>query len=101
MPTGMNDHKEIKQGVINYGLHSAFVKEMIRTWASNVRATPADCSLDRRGRGKGSWGRQREVGEGKEVKIFNKETKKNKTYSYSSIMAKRSTFMATPSCFNS
>ena len=31
---GMNDLMEIKQGVINYGLHSTFVKEMIRTWAS-------------------------------------------------------------------
>ena len=40
----MNDLKEIKQAVVNFGLHSAFVKEMIRTWASNVRATPHDFS---------------------------------------------------------
>ena len=43
-PIAMNDLKEIKQAVVNFGLHSAFVKEMIRTWASNVRATPHDFS---------------------------------------------------------
>ena len=39
-PIAMNDLKEIKQAVVNYDLHSAFVKEMIRNWASNDRATP-------------------------------------------------------------
>ena len=31
MPVGMNDLKEIRQAIINYGLHSTFVKEMIKT----------------------------------------------------------------------
>ena len=44
MPVGMNDLKEIKQTVVNYGLHSTFVKEMIRTWVSNVRAIPHNFS---------------------------------------------------------
>ena len=40
MPVGMNDLRKIKQVIINYGLHSTFVREMIRTWASNIRANP-------------------------------------------------------------
>ena len=44
-PVGMNDLKEIKQAVVNYGLHSTFVKEMIRTWASNVRAISHNFSV--------------------------------------------------------
>ena len=39
-PIGMNDLKEIEQAKVNYGLHSVFVKEMIRTWDANVRAIP-------------------------------------------------------------
>ena len=39
MPIGLNDLKEIKQAAVTYDLHSTFVKEMIKTWASNVRAT--------------------------------------------------------------
>ena len=37
-PVGINDLKEIKQAIDNYGAHSTFVKEMNRTLASNVRA---------------------------------------------------------------
>ena len=40
----LDDLKKIKQAILNYGLHSPFVKEMIRTWASNVRAIPHDFS---------------------------------------------------------
>ena len=36
----MNDVKEIKQAVVTYGLHSAFVREMIKTWSSSIRAMP-------------------------------------------------------------
>ena len=31
IPIGMNDLKEIKQAVITYGLHSIFIREMIKT----------------------------------------------------------------------
>ena len=30
IPIGMNDLKEIKQAVVNYGLYSSFFKEMIK-----------------------------------------------------------------------
>ena len=36
----MNDLKEIKQVVVTYGLHSAYVREMIKTWASSIKVTP-------------------------------------------------------------
>ena len=36
----MNDLKEIKQAVVTYGLHSTFVKEMVKTWASSIKAMP-------------------------------------------------------------
>ena len=39
-PIGMNDLKEIKHTIVTYGLHSSFVKVMIKTWASDVRAPP-------------------------------------------------------------
>ena len=38
----MNDLKDIKQAVVTYGLHFSFVKEMIETRVSNVKATPHD-----------------------------------------------------------
>ena len=38
----MNDLKEFKQAVVSYGLHSLFVREMVKTWASNNMATPFD-----------------------------------------------------------
>ena len=41
---GMNVLKEIKHAIITYGLQPTFVKEMIRTWASNVRAISHDFS---------------------------------------------------------
>lgn len=41
-PIAMNDLKEIKQAIVNFGVNSAYVKEMIKTWASNARATPYD-----------------------------------------------------------
>ena len=44
MPIGLNDLKEIKHTVITYGLHATFVKEMIRTWDSNVISMPHDFS---------------------------------------------------------
>ena len=40
IPIGMNDLKEVKQAIITYGLHSAFVREMMKTWPSNIKATP-------------------------------------------------------------
>ena len=39
MPVGMSDLKEIKQAVVTYDLHSEIVKELIKTWASNIRET--------------------------------------------------------------
>ena len=44
MLVGMNVLKEIKHAIITYGLQPTFVKEMIRTWASNVRAISHDFS---------------------------------------------------------
>ncbi|XP_050021481.1 uncharacterized protein [Alexandromys fortis] len=38
----MNDLKEIKQAVMTFGMHSSFVKEMLKSWASTSRATPLD-----------------------------------------------------------
>ena len=38
----MNDPKEIKQVVVTYDLHSIFVREMIKTWASSIRVRPHD-----------------------------------------------------------
>ena len=44
MPVGKNVLTEIKHVIITYGLYSTCVKEMIRTWASNVRAISHDFS---------------------------------------------------------
>ena len=38
----MNDLKEIKQAIMNFGLHLFFVKEMFKTWSISNRATPHD-----------------------------------------------------------
>ena len=38
----MTNLKEIKQAIIAYGLHSSFVKEMVKTWASSNQETPQD-----------------------------------------------------------
>ena len=38
-PIGMSDLKEIKQTILSYDLHSAFVREMVKTWASSNKAT--------------------------------------------------------------
>ena len=38
----MNDLKEFKQTIVNYGLHSSFVREMLKSWALSSRATPQD-----------------------------------------------------------
>ena len=38
----MKDLKEINQAIVTYGLHSAFVREMIKTWASSIKAMPHD-----------------------------------------------------------
>lgn len=35
----MNDLKEMKQAVVIYGLYEAFLREMLRTWASSNKAT--------------------------------------------------------------
>ena len=40
IPTGMNDLKEIKQAVVSYVLHSAFVREMVKTRASSIKVMP-------------------------------------------------------------
>ena len=41
-PIRMNDLKEFKQAIVNYGLHSSFVREMLKSWALSNRATPKD-----------------------------------------------------------
>ena len=41
-PIRMNDLKEFKQAIVNYGLHSSFVREMLKSWALSSRATPQD-----------------------------------------------------------
>ena len=38
----MNDLKEIKQAVVTYGLHPAFVKEMIKSWVSSIKVPRND-----------------------------------------------------------
>ena len=35
----MSDLKEIKQAIVNYGLHSSFVREMLKTWPLSNKAT--------------------------------------------------------------
>ena len=42
MPIGMNDLKEIKQAVATCGLHSAFVREMVKTWVYSIKVMPHD-----------------------------------------------------------
>ena len=37
---GTSNLKEIKQEIISYGLHSPFVREMVKIWASSNKATP-------------------------------------------------------------
>ena len=34
--------KEIKQAVVTYGLQFVSVKEMVKTWASSIKAMPHD-----------------------------------------------------------
>ena len=38
----MKDLKEIKQAVVSYGMHSPFVREMVKTWAVSNKVTPHD-----------------------------------------------------------
>ena len=38
----MNDLKEFKQAIVNYGLHSSFVRKMLKSWALSSRATSQD-----------------------------------------------------------
>ena len=42
IPIGMNDLKKIKQAVKIYGFHSAFVREMIKTWPFSIKVMPHD-----------------------------------------------------------
>ena len=39
-PIHMTDLKEIKQEILNYGLHPSFFREMVKTWAFSNKATP-------------------------------------------------------------
>ena len=39
-PIHVSDLKEIKQTIVTYGLHSSFVREMVKTWAFSKKATP-------------------------------------------------------------
>ncbi|XP_049981111.1 endogenous retrovirus group K member 5 Gag polyprotein-like [Alexandromys fortis] len=41
-PVRINDLKEIKQAVTAFGMHSSFVKEMLKSWAIMSRPTPLD-----------------------------------------------------------
>ena len=41
-PISMNYLKEIKQVVVSYGLHSPFVRERVKTWASSNKVTSLD-----------------------------------------------------------
>ena len=38
----MSNLKEIKQVIVNYELHSSFVREMVKAWALSNKATPHD-----------------------------------------------------------
>ena len=38
----MSDLKEFKQAIVNYGLHSSFVRDMLKTWALSNRTTNPD-----------------------------------------------------------
>ena len=38
----MTDLKEIKQAIVAYGLHSSFVREMVKMWAFSSKAMPQD-----------------------------------------------------------
>ncbi|KAK7806240.1 hypothetical protein U0070_008903 [Myodes glareolus] len=41
-PIRMNDLKEFKQAIVNYGLHSSFGREMLKSWALSIKATHQD-----------------------------------------------------------
>ena len=38
----MTDLKEIKQAIVSYGIHSSFIREMVKMWASSNKAMPQD-----------------------------------------------------------
>ena len=38
-PIGISNLKEIKEAIVSGGLHSPFVREMVKTWASSNKAT--------------------------------------------------------------
>ena len=38
----MNELKEIKQAIVTKDMHSAFAREMVKTWASSIKAMPHD-----------------------------------------------------------
>ena len=38
----MTDLKEIKQTIVSYGIHSSFIREMVKMWASSIKATAQD-----------------------------------------------------------
>ena len=39
-PICMSDLKEIKQAIVSYGLHSPFVREMVKMWSLSTKVTP-------------------------------------------------------------
>ncbi|XP_035296233.1 endogenous retrovirus group K member 113 Gag polyprotein-like [Cricetulus griseus] len=41
-PTQLKDLRHIKESVVSYGLHSPYVKQLLHSWATFNRVTPAD-----------------------------------------------------------
>ena len=41
-PTQLKDLRHIKESVVSYGLHSSYVKQLLHSWATHNRVTPAD-----------------------------------------------------------
>ena len=41
----MTNLKEIKQAIVTDVLHSSFIREMVKTWAFNNKATPYKIGL--------------------------------------------------------
>ena len=38
----MKELKDIRQAVVSHSIHSPYVRQLVKTWASRIRVTPHD-----------------------------------------------------------